>query len=291
MLRLPAEWEMQSAVLMAWPHRDSDFSDLAAVEDSYVAIAETILDYQRLVIVCRDETHRSHIATRLAPRAAQVVFVSAPYRDVWVRDTAPLSVDDGKRAALRKFRFNGWGNKYPCHDDDALGEALYRQGLFGDTPWQKVEMVLEGGSLDSDGRGTLLTTVQCLLNPNRNAGWSKARIEHELSTQLGATRVLWLDQPALAGDDTDAHVDTLARFCDAQTIAYTACDDEHDVHHASLQRGTATSNWRKPSPMGSAALNTRTCSCGPARGRKLPGDWGRWTSFRRSRSRSRRPST
>ncbi|MDD5274144.1 MAG: agmatine deiminase family protein, partial [Methylovulum sp.] len=136
---------------------------------------------------------------------------------------------------LLNFIFNGWGEKYPHGYDNALNHTLLNYPLFQAAPHQDVGFILEGGSVESDGLGTLMTTRQCLLNPNRNQGLSQADIEQQLQQHFGVGRVLWLDQPNLSGDDTDAHIDTLARFCTADTIAYTSCDDETDPHYPSLQ--------------------------------------------------------
>jgi agmatine/peptidylarginine deiminase len=129
---------------------------------------------------------------------------------------------------LLNFRFNGWGGKYRYAADERLAEVVHAAGALGAKPMERVDFVLEGGSVESDGTGTLLTTSRCLLNPNRNPGMSQERIEALLLTKLGADRVLWLDYGYAEGDDTDAHVDTLARFCSPDTIAYTTCDRTDD---------------------------------------------------------------
>jgi agmatine/peptidylarginine deiminase len=166
---------------------------------------------------------------------ANVRLVEIPYNDVWVRDTAPLSVETGNGPKLLDFRFNGWGGKYQHGHDARLARNLYNSGLFGRTPMQAVDFVLEGGSLETDGEGTLLTTARCLLNPNRNPGFSQAQIEGQLQSAFGLNRVLWLWHGHAEGDDTDAHVDTLARFCSPGTLAYTACDDPRDPAYAGLR--------------------------------------------------------
>jgi agmatine/peptidylarginine deiminase len=125
------------------------------------------------------------------------------------------------------FKFNGWGEKYNHDLDNALNHKLANTKPFKGKSHHDIDFILEGGSIESDGLGTILTTRQCLLNPNRNKGLSQQDIEQQLATHLGAKRVLWIDQPHLPGDDTDAHIDTLARFCSANSIAYTSCDDEH----------------------------------------------------------------
>lgn len=237
MIRFAAEWEPQSAVLIAWPHHSGDFvGNLADVEDSYRVIAETISRYQTVVIVCQDNEHQRHIEQQLqAAKQEAVIFAHAPVNDIWVRDTAPLSIETEDGYSLINFQFNAWGNKYAYQDDNALSERLYEQGLFGKTPFQNFNMVLEGGSVESDGMGAVMTTRQCLLNPNRNPELSADEIAARLQQALGAERILWVNQEHLAGDDTDAHIDTLARFCSPDSIAYCSSVDEEDKHYAALK--------------------------------------------------------
>ncbi|MGZ8145074.1 MAG: agmatine deiminase family protein [Methylosarcina sp.] len=235
MIRFPAEWEKQSAVLIAWPHSTGDFSNrLEAVEQSYRFIAETVSRYQRLLIVCRDADHQRHIEDILAGNV-NIDFIQAPVNDIWVRDTVFLTVEEDGAPLLLNFRFNGWGGKYPHDEDNALNHKLLTAQPFQGLRCQDSDFILEGGSVESDGIDTIMTTRQCLLNPNRNRGLSQFDIERQLGLQLGASRVFWINQPNLSGDDTDAHIDTLARFCSADTIAYTACDDSSDPHYESLK--------------------------------------------------------
>lgn len=235
MIRFPAEWEKQSAVLIAWPHSTGDFSNrLEAVEQSYRFIAETISRDQRLLIVCRDSDHQGHIE-KLIVGNSNIEFIQAPVNDIWVRDTVFLTVEENGEPVLLNFRFNGWGGKYPHEEDNALNQRLLAVESFQGLRCRGIDFILEGGSVESDGIGTLMTTRQCLLNPNRNKGMSQSDIESQLSLHFGASRFFWIDQPNLSGDDTDAHIDTLARFCSPNTIAYTACEDPADPHYESLK--------------------------------------------------------
>jgi agmatine/peptidylarginine deiminase len=241
MIRFPAEWEKQSAVLIAWPHSTGDFSSrLGAVEKTYCFIAATISRYEHLIIVCRDESHQQHIQ-RLLMQVSEdkgdnnIHFIQAKVNDIWVRDTVFLTVENNGYLELRNFRFNGWGEKYPYQNDNALNHNLLNSKFFQDRVYVDIDFILEGGSVESDGINTLMTTRQCLLNPNRNKGLAQHEIERQLSGHLGATRILWMDQENLSGDDTDAHIDTLARFCSADTIAYTSCEDVRDSHYAGLK--------------------------------------------------------
>ena len=237
MIRFPAEWEPQSAIVIAWPHVSGDFTNLSAVEDSYHFIAMHISRFQPLIIICKDGEHQQHIQAQLQD-CQQLHFVQADYNDIWVRDTVFLSLEwqhPKAKLQLLNFQFNGWGGKYPHAADNALNLALFAHPLFKGLPSATIDLVLEGGSVETDGQGTLLTTKNCLLNPNRNPALSEGAIANQLKNYLGAKRILWVEQPNLAGDDTDAHIDTLARFLDPNTIAYCSCDDQDDPHYASLK--------------------------------------------------------
>ncbi|MEN8261452.1 MAG: agmatine deiminase family protein, partial [Pseudomonadota bacterium] len=239
MIRFPAEWEPQSGVFIAWPHASGDFGGaLPAVEKTYVRIAREISLREPIVVACKDNAHRSHIEALLgdaSSRLENLVPLQLPYNDTWVRDTAPLTVITPERAKLLDFKFNGWGGKYACQADDALARNLFKKGKFRNAQYQRLNLVLEGGSIECDGDGTLLTTSNCLLNPNRNPGMDIGELEAILKERLGVRRILWLDHGHLEGDDTDAHIDTLARFCAEDTIAYTACHGTEDPHYAQLQ--------------------------------------------------------
>lgn len=237
--RLPAEWEPQDAVMLTWPYADSDWqSELAGVEPVFTAIASSISHHERVIVTCRDDAHRDHITALLEHARVRMEAVSlytAPSNDVWVRDHGPITLIENGRPVLCDFTFNGWGGKFDAAADNEITRRLHVQDAFGATPLRRSDFVLEGGSLDSDGNGSLLTTAHCLLAPTRNPGWSRAKIEGFIREELGVNRVLWLEHGYLAGDDTDSHVDQMARFCDVRTIAYTACDNPADEHFTELQ--------------------------------------------------------
>ena len=237
---LPAEWSEQSAILLAWPHDQGDFhSWLGDIETTYLSIAKAISDHEPLLVLCQDPAHRQHIMARLTAgncAMSRIRLIELPYNDVWVRDTAPLTVETPEgQPRLLDFRFNGWGGKYAYEKDARLAEAVHEQRVFDPTVMEKIDFVLEGGSLESDGLGTLLTTATCLLNKNRNPSYTQDQIEQKLKDCFGLNRVLWLYHGYAEGDDTDAHVDTLARFCDPNTIAYTACDRPDDPLYGDMQ--------------------------------------------------------
>jgi len=235
MRRLPAEWEEQDAVLLAWPHLQTDWAPLLSeVEAVYTKIVQTLVHYEQVVLVV---ANADEIAAKLCAAGldqARVRFCEVPTDDTWARDFGPIAVVDDGRPLLLDFRFTGWGGKFAAGRDNVVTGALAGQGVFAVTV-ENVDLILEGGAIDSDGAGSLLTTAECLLNPNRNPHIDRIAIEKELRTLFGVQRVLWLQHGRLAGDDTDAHVDTLARFAPGETIVYQGCADPSDEHFAPLQ--------------------------------------------------------
>lgn len=236
---LPPEWAPQSGVMLTWPRSDVEWNpDYASAERCHSQIAAEISKRQQVVITCMDEGHAERIRGMVKAaggRPERLRLFPLPSNDAWSRDHGPITVlKDGKHLLL-DFVFNGWGGKYPHADDNRLTKALHQRGAFDGTPLESSELVLEGGSIEVDGEGTLLTTESCLLNRNRNPDLSRSQIESILKKFLGIDRILWLKHGAIDGDDTDGHIDTLARLCDSHTIAYQACDDRNDPHYASLQ--------------------------------------------------------
>lgn len=224
--------------MLTWPHRHGDWAArLESVEPVFDAIAREVAKREKVLIVCYDPKHQAHIEQRLTAAGvnlSQVVFRVVPSNDTWARDHGPITVRCQEEILLLDFGFNGWGGKYGYAADNEIPRRLFTLETFGDVPMQTVKMVLEGGSIEVDGSGTLLTTERCLLAPTRNPGLPREKIEEELKDLLGLKRILWLKHGHLEGDDTDAHIDTLARYCDVNTIAYVACDDPADEHYADL---------------------------------------------------------
>lgn len=233
---LPAEWAPQSAVQLTWPRPDGDFADsFAAVEATFIQIACAITRHQPLIVACGEDADA--LRARLTSAGAtmeRLSLIPVPADDVWARDHGPITVFRDGQAVHLDFQFNGWGGKFDASRDNALTRTLDTLGIWT-APVETVDFVLEGGGIESDGLGTLLTTERCLLAPTRNPQFDKAQIEAKLKTFFGVQRILWLTHGDLLGDDTDGHIDTIARFCDASTIAYQACDDESDAHYADLQ--------------------------------------------------------
>jgi len=236
-LRFPAEWEPQSAVLIAWPHADTDWAErLGEVEETYIALVAAITRFEPVVVCVADEDLQAYARARLASARidmARVHFVEIAYDDTWLRDSGPITLRDGDGFRLLDFRFTGWGGKFEASLDDRLVEGLHEAGIFRKSERQSIDFALEGGAIDTDGAGTLLTTWQCL--HERHPEVARAELSARLADWLRQDRVLWLDHGYLEGDDTDAHVDTLARFAGEDAIVFQACDDPADSHHAELQ--------------------------------------------------------
>jgi agmatine deiminase len=236
---LPPEWVPQSAVQLTWPHDKTDWgAGLESAEQVFIEITRAVAKTESVFIVCHNHGHQAHIKTCLHKAGVEPVRIRygiAQSNDSWARDHGPLTVLCQDEALLLDFEFNGWGNKYPCELDNQINRTLSTQNAFGDHPMESIDLVLEGGSIEVDGSGTLLTTRRCLLAQNRNPGLAQTELETRLSDYLGINRFLWLTQGELTGDDTDGHIDTLARFCSIDTIAYVTCNDQDHPDYESLQ--------------------------------------------------------
>ena len=236
-VRFPAEWEPQAAILIAWPNADTDWAErLAEVEDTYIALVAAIVRFQRVIVCVADDDVETYAEMRLRSNRIdmdRVRFVTVPYDDTWLRDSGPITLRDGDGFRLLDFRFTGWGGKFGASDDDQLVQRLFDSGQFRDGERQLIDFALEGGAIDTDGDGTLLTTWQCLHERHPDA--TREELTAKLAGWLRQDRVLWLDHGALEGDDTDAHIDTLARFAPDNGIVFQACDDQADSHYADLK--------------------------------------------------------
>lgn len=233
-VRLPAEWEPQDGVLLAWPHPETDWAPLLhRVEPVFIQLAQEISRHEQLLIATVDASTLKSKLHQAGLDMSRITLAQVPLDDTWCRDFGPITVVSESGPCLQDFVFNGWGNKFSATRDSAINETLQRQGFLSG-PLVSHSLVLEGGSIESDGCGTLLTTSRCLLNPNRNPDLSREQIEAELQRLLGGQRILWLENGHLVGDDTDAHIDTLARLAPKDTIIYVACDDPLDEHYQPL---------------------------------------------------------
>lgn len=235
---LPPEWYEQDAVMLTWPHQMTDWAwILNQVEPVFVEIALEIARRQRLVIVVNNLDTRKRVQQQLAFNRVdllKVQFVLAPTNDTWARDHGPITLIDAiDQVKALDFTFNGWGEKYLAKFDNQINLAVFSQlGVHNNASF---DFVLEGGAIEINEDGDLLTTSACLLNANRNPTESAKDIEQKLCQWLGAKRVLWLEHGHLEGDDTDSHIDTLARFAPNKVIVYQGCQDTKDSHYQELQ--------------------------------------------------------
>ena len=271
---LPPEWAPQAAVMLTWPRQDGDFArHFDAVERNFIAIAVAIGRFQNVHVNVAEQADalQARLIDAGVPRERLIVH-EVPNDDVWARDHGPVTViRDGQLVHL-DFTFNGWGNKFSAERDNALTRKLAQYEAWA-APVETIDFVLEGGALEVDGHGTLLTTERCLLAPTRNPHLSKAQIEDLLKAQLGLDRVLWLTHGDLIGDDTDGHIDTIARYCDATTIVYQGCEDRSDPHYDDLAAMAdelrALRDWQG-NPYQLVALPLPTAIFDPDDGRRLP---------------------
>jgi len=212
--RLPAEWESQSLVQLTWPHAKTDWAPmLDEITETYEEMAGAIRQYEKLLVV------------------------GEPNNDTWARDHGFITlVDDVGGAKLLDFCFNGWGEKFEAGLDNAINRRIYDEGKVKGEYVDCLDFVLEGGSIESDGEGTIFTTSSCLLAPHRNQPMTKVEIEERLKRDLCAERVLWIDYGHLVGDDTDGHIDTLVRIAPNYTLLYIGCDDEADEQYDDLKK-------------------------------------------------------
>ena len=237
-IRFPAEWETQSAVLIAWPHSDTDWADrLSSVESTYVALVVAITRFQKALILVPDNNllqHARYLLLDAGVNMQSVRFEVIEYDDTWLRDSGPISLLlEDKKFRLLDFHFTAWGGKFEASQDDLIVRNLFKHGVFRHAQHQRIEFALEGGGIETDGQGTLLSTWHCL--HERHPDLSREEITQKLETELNQSRTLWLDHGYLEGDDTDAHIDTLARFASVDTIIYQGCQDTEDSHYVELQ--------------------------------------------------------
>jgi agmatine deiminase len=233
-ITFPAEWHPQHAVQLTWPHAQSDWAYLLKqVEECFIQIATEIARRQKLIIAC---INQAHVKNKLAnAKLSNISFYEIESNDTWARDHGGITVFENGKPLIYDFCFNGWGMKFAANHDNQITRQLYKSGAFEGYQYTNMNFfVFEGGSIESDGEGTLLTTEECLLSANRNDSLSKNEIESCLLRFFGAKQVLWLKNGYLEGDDTDSHIDTLARFCDKNTIAYVKCSNPDDEHYPAL---------------------------------------------------------
>jgi agmatine deiminase len=234
--KFPAEWAPQDGILIAWPHKQTDWAEiLEEARDCFSHIVEAIAKYEKVIVLIKDidSFDRNQHTNK-----QNIHLVECPFNDTWARDFGPLFVKQNNNFIGLDYKFNGWGLKFAADQDNLITQQLFENKIFASEVKREnhLSFTLEGGSIESDGKGTILTTTECLMSPNRNGAFSKKEIENELKRSFGANNIYWLDDGFLAGDDTDSHIDTLARFCNPETIAYVKCNNPDDEHFETLKK-------------------------------------------------------
>ena len=236
-IHFPAEWHPQSAIQIAWPHRGTDWIDIIdEVTTFYVTLSKEILKHTKLLIVCEDVAEiKKHFTSS---EQENLLFAEIETNDTWSRDHSAISVFIDGKPSIYDFGFNAWGLKFAANHDNQITQKLFETKVFvEDVEYHNLlNFILEGGAIESDREGTLLTTSKCLLAPDRNQPLIKEEIEECLMRIFGLKQILWLNHGYLSGDDTDNHIDTLARLCNETTIAYVQCTDEKDEHYLELNK-------------------------------------------------------
>ncbi|MDE6525879.1 MAG: agmatine deiminase family protein [Muribaculaceae bacterium] len=234
-LRLPAEWEAVDAILMAWPHSDTDWNYiLDDVRQCYARIIAAVAPRAKVILIGPEEPAAEYLPE--GDDRLNVIYINIPTNDTWTRDYGPITtIDETGALTANDFKFNGWGLKFAADRDNLATSELFSTGIFSSRRLNRLGFVLEGGAIESDGHGTIITTRHCMMSPNRNGDMSEHQIEEYLRKSLGADRILWLGHGSLEGDDTDGHIDTLARLAPpGDVIFYTGCPDADDSHHEPL---------------------------------------------------------
>jgi agmatine/peptidylarginine deiminase len=229
--RLHAEWEKQKFILLAYPHKDTDWNEyLDEVLVDYDNFVLSIAKYQNVILL----KNPNQIINENISNHQNIQIVEYLTNDTWCRDFGVISIQKNNQTKYIDFVFNSWGDKFESTLDNLANQHLYKQNIIDNI--KSIDFILEGGSIESNGNGVLLTTTKCLLNDNRNKDLSKEDIESKLKSTLGIDKILWLEHGFLIGDDTDSHIDMLARFVSEDTIAYVKCEDKNDIHYEELSK-------------------------------------------------------
>ena len=231
-MNLLPEWYPQKSILFAFPPKKSDWKhNYKQICKFYKKLLNLISQYQHISVLYSDKKSLSFI-----PENKNILTIRVKLNDTWIRDYGPICVKKNKKIIFLDFTFNGWGSKFTSNLDNKATKKLSKHPFFKQYKYKKQKMILEGGSIEYNGDKVLLTTKKCLLNPNRNANLSQKQIEKKLKKYFGVKKILWLKHGFLQGDDTDSHIDTLARFCNKNTICYTKCTNKNDPHYQELKK-------------------------------------------------------
>ena len=229
---LQAQWEEQEFVQITFPHKKTDWIEyFDDAINTFLNITKAIQKYQNVLIIANE----LNFVKSLFKNKKNLTFVKIDSNDTWSRDFGGITVKNNDSYTVLDFKFNAWGKKFKYKKDNNMTKSLKLKGLLKQYKHKSINFVLEGGSIDSNGAGIIMTTSKCLLEKNRNPHLNKNSIEKTLNETLGAKKVLWLNNGSLVGDDTDSHIDTLARFIDTNTIVYQTCDDKNNDNYNNLK--------------------------------------------------------
>lgn len=232
---LPAEWEKQDAIQLTWPHANTDWSPyLKEITDTFFQLAKAISEQEHLIIATPDKKALSDELSKQLPESnmKNIIICECDSNDTWARDHGAITLKNkNSDCLLLDFQFNGWGDKFEAKKDNMISQNLHKQNVFNGKMIDYNDFVLEGGSIETDGEGTIFTTSCCLLAPHRNQPLSKTEIENILKERLNAKRVVWLEHGELIGDDTDGHIDTIVRTAPNNTLLYMRFDDSNDPQY------------------------------------------------------------
>ena len=230
------EWHPQDAILMALPHEDTDWAYMLdeAKECFYQIINAISKSGEAVILLVQNKNDYKYAINKFGDNVFPAII---PFNDTWTRDFGPIFIQNGNIPVCLDFKFNGWGLKFAADKDNQVTGLMTCKNIFSEKViyQNRLNFVLEGGSIETDGNGILLTTAYCLLSPNRNGEWDRPKIENYLKTVLGLKKILWLNNKPLEGDDTDGHIDTLARFCNQKTIVYVNCNDKTNSNYLTLR--------------------------------------------------------
>lgn len=229
------EWTECDGILMALPHEDTDWNYILpeAIHQYKILVESFTKERCKVVLLCKNVEEAEKIFDKDA--LAHITFVEIEFNDTWTRDYGPLAIRKHGDLRALHFGFNGWGLKFASDKDNLVNRRLHEKSIFFKGIYRNESaFILEGGSVETDGEGTILTTTRCLCSPNRNGGLTKLEADLQLRQRLGAQHVLFLDYGALIGDDTDSHIDTLARLAPDNIILFTGCRDVDDPQFEEL---------------------------------------------------------
>jgi agmatine deiminase len=227
---MPAEWQPHASTWMAWPHDDEQWIGmLEPVRREFTVLVDTIARFEPVDLLVADDESEGDARARLS--GSSIRFHRVPHQDLWLRDSGPIFVAQHGELLLVDWEFNGWGGKYPADLDNQIPKHI--ACILGSGEPYRPGIIMEGGSLEVNGRGMAITTAQCLLAPTRNPTMGQRSIESALEHYLGITELVWLDR-GLEGDHTDGHIDTITRFVHEDTIVTSTCADVCDPNHETL---------------------------------------------------------